>query len=166
MELKLRKPAEKWFFLIALPIAIAIEWGFAQVQDWTLYPRSEWVALVDLCLFMPLVYLLLFSSELPLRSRLIRTAGVAGLGLFAASFIVPESNQFIISELSSVRNAMLVFVIAFEAWVLWKLMNVLYRKNADVKTLERDFAIPEFMAKLLVLEAKFWKAVWAFFKRK
>lgn len=166
MELKLTKPKEKWFFLLVLPVAIAIEWAFAATHDWTAYPRSEWVAIFDLCLFMPLIYLTLFTGELTRKARLIRAAGVAGLGLLAASFIVPEPNQFVIGQLSSIRNVLLVFVLAFEVWVFWKLIDVLYRKNADAKTLERDFAVPELIAKLLVLEAKFWKAVWALFKRK
>ena len=166
MELKLTKPKEKYFFLIVLPIALAIEWAFAGWHDWVTYPRSEWVALVDLCVFMPLVYLALFASELPLKARLIRATGIAGVGLLASSFIVPESNQFFIAKLSNARNVLLIFVIAFEGWVFWKVINALYRTGADARSLERDFAMPAWVAKLMVLEAKFWKAVWSLFRRK
>lgn len=166
MELNLRKPREKWFFLIILPLAIAVEWGFARSLDWTAYPRSEWVALFDLCVFMPLLYLLAFSSELARKARLLRSLGIAGTGLFAASFIVPEPNQFIIGELSAVRNVALIGILAFEGWIFWKVIGTVFRDNADTKTLEREFAIPEWIAWLMVLEAKFWKAVWAFLRRK
>ncbi|MEO0462109.1 MAG: hypothetical protein AAF127_03195 [Pseudomonadota bacterium] len=166
MELKLTKPREKWFYLLVLPIAVAIEWGFAATLDWTAYPRSEWVALFDLCIFMPLVYLSAFSSDLSPKARVLRATGIAGIGLFAASFIVPQSNQFIIAQLSSLRNVMAVFIIAFEAWVLWKVLDAIYRQGADARALERDFALPQWIAKLMVLEAKFWKAVWGFFRRK
>ena len=153
MERRLTRPREKWFFLIVLPIAIAIEWAFALWLDWSVYPRAEWVALVDLCVFMPIVYLGLFSSEL-------------GIGLLAASLIVPSANQFLISELAGLRAASFVFILAFECFVFWKVMQALYAKNADAKAIERDFAVPPFIAKLLVLEAKFWKAVWSLFRRK
>jgi hypothetical protein len=166
MELRLGRPSEKWFFLIALPLAIAIEWAFARSLDWTAYPRSEWVALFDLCVFMPLVYLSAFSSELTRKARLLRCLGIAGAGLFAASFIVPEPNQFIIGELSAVRKVAMVGIVAFEGWVLWKVIGAVYRQNVDAKTLERDFAMPEWIAKLMVLEAKFWKAVWQLLRRK
>lgn len=166
MELKLTKPREKWFFLIALPLAIAIEWVFARSLDWSAYPRSEWVALFDLCVFMPLLYLAAFTSELTRKARLLRCLGIAGTGLFAASFIVPEPNQFIIGELSAVRKVAMVGIVAFEGWVLWKVIGAVYRQNADAKTLEREFAMPEWIAKLMVLEAKFWKAVWQFLRRK
>ncbi len=166
MQLNLTRPAEKWFFIIAMPLAVAIEWAFAASLDWTVYPRSEWVALVDLCVFMPLLYLLAFSSTLPRRARLLRTAGVAGIGLFAASFIVPDANQFVIAELSSLRNAMLVVILAFEGWVMWKVIGAVSRKGADAQTLERDFAMPHWIAKLMILEAKFWKAVWSLMRRK
>jgi len=166
MELKLTRPREKWFFLIVLPIAVAIEWAFAATLDWSAYPRAEWVALVDLCVFMPLVYLGLFSSELSAKARALRALGIAGIGLFAASWIVPSANQFLISELASLRAASLVFVLAFEGFVFFKVMQALYAKNADAKAIERDFAVPPFIAKLLVMEAKFWKAVWGFFRRK
>jgi hypothetical protein len=166
MELKLSKPREKWFFLIALPLAITIEWAFARTLDWTAYPRSEWVALIDLCVFMPMLYLAAFTSELTRKARLLRCVGIAGAGLFASSFIVPEPNQFIIGELSAVRKVAMVGIVAFEAWVLWKVIGAVYRQNADAKTLEREFAMPEWIAKLMVLEARFWKAVWQFLRRK
>lgn len=166
MELKLIKPRENWFFLVALPLAVAIEWAFARSLDWSAYPRSEWVALFDLCVFMPLIYLAAFSSELSGKARLLRCLGIAGLGLFASSLIVPEPNQFIIGELSALRNFAMVAIVAFEGWVLWKVIGAVYRRNADAQTLEREFAMPEWIAKLMVLEAKFWKAVWAFLRRK
>ncbi|KPF61740.1 hypothetical protein [Porphyrobacter sp. AAP60] len=166
MELKLQKPREKWFFLIALPVAVAIEWAFARSLDWTAYPRSEWVALFDLCVFMPAIYLAAFRSELTPKARMLRTLGVAGIGLFASRWIVPEPNQFIIGELSALRNVTMIGVLAFEGWIFWKVIGAVYRRGADAKTLEREFAIPELIARLMVLEAKFWKAVWAFLRRK
>lgn len=166
MELKLTKPREKWFFLIAFPLAIAIEWAFARTLDWAAYPRSEWVALFDLCVFMPLLYLAAFSSELTRKARVLRCLGIAGIGLFAASFIVPEANQFVIGELSTLRSSAMVGIVAFEAWIMWKVIGAVYRHNADAKTLEREFAMPEWIARLMVLEAGFWKAVWAFVRRK
>jgi hypothetical protein len=166
MELKVQKPREKSFFLIALPLAIAIEWAFARSLDWTAYPRSEWVALFDLCVFMPAIYLAAFRSELTPKARVMRALGIAGIGLFSASLLVPEANQFFVAELSNLRNAALVFVLAFEAWVFWKVIGAVYRQNADAKTLKREFAMPEWIAKLMVLEAKFWKAVWTFLRRK
>jgi len=166
MELRVSKPREKWFFLIALPLAIAIEWAFARTLDWSAYPRSEWVALFDLCVFMPMLYLTAFTSELTRKARLLRCLGVAGAGLFASSFIVPEPNQFIIGELSAVRKIAMVGIVAFEGWVLWKVIGAVYRHDADAKTLEREFAMPEWIAKLMVLEARFRKAVWQLLRRK
>lgn len=166
MELKLTKPREKWFFLIVLPLAIAVEWAFARTLDWAAFPRSEWVPLFDLCIFMPLVYIFAFSSDLTRKARLLRCFGIAGIGLFASSFIVPEPNQFIIGELSAVRKVAMVAIVAFEGWVLWKVIGAVYRHNADTETLEREFAMPELIARLMVLEANFWKAVWAFLRRK
>ncbi len=166
MELRFRKPRERWFFLIALPLAIAIEWAVARSLDWSAYPRSEWVALFDLCVFMPLLYLAAFDSELTRKDRLLRCLGIAGIGLFAAGWIVPEPNQFIIGELSALRNLALIGILAFEGWIFWKVVGAVYRRNADAKTLEREFAMPEWIARLMVLEARFWKAVWAFLRRK
>ncbi|MEE4155340.1 MAG: hypothetical protein V2I27_14370 [Erythrobacter sp.] len=166
MERKLTRPREKWFFLGALPAAIGIEWAFARSLDWSVYPRSEWVMLVDLCVFMPALYLAAFASELRPRARLLRAAGIAGLGLFAASLIVPAPNQFLIGELSALRGALLVFILAFEGWVLWQVIGAVYRKGADAKTLEREFAMPAWIARAMVLEARFWKAVWAILRRK
>lgn len=157
---------ERFFFLLVLPVAYTVEWAFAVTHDWQAYPRSEWVALIDLCLFIPLVYFLFFSSALETRARLIRTAGVAGLGLFAARFIVPEANQFVISDLAQLRNALLAVVIFFEVWVFYQIVRAVWIENADATSLESDFAMPTWIAKLMILEARFWKAVWSFLKGK
>jgi hypothetical protein len=166
MKITLKRPAEKYFFLIVLPLAIAIEWAFARSHDWAAYPRSEWVALFDLCVFMPIIYGAFFTSDLNVKTRLLRCAAIAGIGLFAASFIVPAPNQIIIGELSNIRNAMLVFILLFEGFIFWKVVDALYRKRVDAKALQQDFAMPEWVAKLMVMEAKFWKAVWSLFRRK
>lgn len=166
MKISLRRPAEKHFFVIVLPLAIVIEWAFARSLDWGAYPRSEWVALFDLCGFMPMVYWAFFTSDLNTKARLLRCVAISGIGLFAASFLVPASNQFIIGELSNIRNAMLVFVILFEGFVFWKVIHALYRKGADARALQQDFAVPEWVAKLMVMEANFWKAVWSLLRRK
>ncbi len=157
---------ERWFFLLILPCSFAAEWAFAITQDWTAYPRSEWVVLFDLCIFLPLIYYGLFSKALDRRPRFIRALGIAGLGLLFAQFIVPENNQFLVDEIGGVRNTVLVFIVAFEIWVMTKVVSAVYRKSASAKDLQRDFAMPEWMAKLMVLEARFWKAVWRFLRRK
>lgn len=158
--------SERYFFLLVLPVAFAVEWAFAASLDWQAYPRSEWVTLFDLCVFMPLVYLAFFSSSLEKKPRLIRMAGIAGLGLLVARYMVPEANQFITSDLAQLRNAMLALVLLFEGWAFYKIVQAVYKRNADAKTLERDFAMPAWIAKLMILEARFWKAVWIFIKRK
>lgn len=157
---------ERYFYLIVLPFAYAIEWSFAASLDWQVYPRSEWVTLVDLCLFVPLLYFTLFSQALGLQARLIRTAGIAGLGLFAAQFIVPSANQFIIADLAALRNVLIGFVLLFEGWVLYRIVRAVYVRGADSTTLERDFAMPAWIAKLMLWEARFWKAVWSLVTRK
>ena len=166
MKITVKRPAEKYFFLVVLPLVIAIEWAFARSLDWGAYPRSEWVAFIDLCVFMPIVYWAFFTSDLSTKARLLRCAAISGIGLFAASFIVPAPNQFLIGELSNIRNAMLLFVLLFEGFVFWKVINALYRKGSDARALQQDFAMPEWVAKLMVMEAKFWKAVWGFIRRK
>lgn len=165
MELRLSKPREKWFFVIVLPVAIAIEWAFARTLDWTAYPRSEWVALFDLCIFMPALYLTLFTSVLTPLARFLRSLGIAGIGLLVSSLIIPEANQFLVAELSSIRKVALVGILAFEGWIITKVISAVYRKNADAEALEREFAVPGWIARLMVLEARFWKAVWTLLRR-
>ncbi len=157
---------EQFFFLLVVPLVLAIEWSVASSVDWRAYPRIEWAALADMCLVLPLIYFAFFSSKLEIKARLIRTAGISGLGMFAVQFIVPEANQFVTPYLAQLRNTLIVFVIIFEGWVLYKLAQAVFKRDADARTLERDFAMPEWIAKLMLVEARFWKTVWSFFKRK
>ncbi len=159
---KWQKFRERWFFLLVAPLAVTIEWAFAVTLDWSTYPRSEWVLLVDLCIFMPTIYYLFFGNTHALKARLIRTAGVAGLGLLAARYIVPEANQFLLADLAMLRNVLLACVIAFEVWVLGKVVSAIYRRQANEQDLEREYAMPAWIARLMLLEARFWKAVWRF----
>ena len=166
MDLKLSRPSPKRYFATLLPLALLIEGVFTATLDWSAYPRSEWVPLLNLCVFLPLVYLAFFSSGAPLKTRIVHAMAIAGLGLLAAKMMVPEANQFVIGYLSEVRGALLVVILAVEGFVFWKVLQALYKTGADAKASERDFAMPPFVAKLLVMEAKFWKAVWGFFRRK
>lgn len=166
MDFKLSRPSPKWFFATLLPLALLIEGVFTATLDWSAYPRAEWVPLVDLCVFLPLVYLVAFSSGAPLKTRIVHALAIAGLGLLAAKMMVPEANQFVIGYLSEVRGALFLVILAVEGFVFWKVLQALYKKGADAKAIERDFAVPPFVAKLLVMEAKFWKAVWSLFRRK
>ncbi len=162
MLLKLR---ENWFLWAALPVLLAVEAAFTQSVSWNEMPHGEWVVLFDLCVFVPALFLFAYRHTLPIKPRLIRALGLAGLGLLLARFLVPEPSQNVLPFLSDVRNSFLVFVVIFEVWVITQILRAVYARNADAQRLERDFGMPLWIAKLMVLEAKFWKAVWRIFRR-
>lgn len=157
---------QRWFFLLILPGLVAIEWLIAQSFPWGTGRVNEMVVLFDLILFVPLLYFVIYRSSVALRPRAIRTLGLVGLGILCASFIVPEDDQRILSLLQQFRNAALVLVVLFELWVATKLLKLVFAKDADAKQLENDFGVPPLVAKLMLLEARFWKAVWRMMRRR
>lgn len=143
---------------------MAIEAAFALSWKWDGSSRAEWVVLFDLCVFLPVLHLFAYRATLPRRVLMIRTVAIAGAGLWLARLLVPTDSRHILDWLAGAHGVFLAVAVLFELAVLALVLRALY--GAGAERLTEDFGIPPWVARLMVLEARFWKTVLRLFRRR
>jgi hypothetical protein len=161
----LAKPMRQHWFLVLLPLLLLIEYGFAQSTDWSTDGVAEAAILIDLCLFIPVLHFLCYRRKLAPRALLIRTTALFLAGIYIASQLVPAEGQMLLESLSPLRPIGLVVLALIEMKVLIELVKLAFSGHASAEELSARSGAPEWVAKLMLLEARFWKWLWSLIRR-
>ena len=153
-----------WFVLL-LPFLLLVEYGFARSTDWARPGLAELAILFDLCLFMPFLFLLCYRRRLPTRDLLLRAAGLLLLGTWLATWLVPPQARFILAEIEGLRPIGLALLAVVELGVMLMVVRLVFSGRSSAEISARSGA-PEWVARLMLLEARFWKAVWRLIRRR
>jgi hypothetical protein len=153
------------WFVVLLPALLLIEYGFARSTDWTSDRVAEAAILFDLCLFVPLLYLLCYRQSLSVRALLVRSAALCLAGIYIASLLVPPEGQVLLDDLSLLRPAGLVVLALIELKLLIELVKLVFSGRTTAEEIAARSGAPEWVARLMMLEARFWKALWALIRR-
>lgn len=165
------KTARSWlkanWFVAAVPPLLLVEWLVVRSVGAEMGPNLEAVVLFDLCLFLPLLYILCYRGALPLKHLLLRVVGLTCLGVYLASYIVPDAAQRLLPNLSAARTAGLVVLALVELRLLVAVLRITFgRGEASVEQVQAASGAPRWIARLMLLEARFWKAVWRLIRRR
>ena len=152
------------WFLPLLAMLLAIEFAFARTMLRTADPAAEAAVLFDLCVFVPALYAFCYRRTLAPGPLLMRTAALACLGLYVAAQLVPAEAQRLIAELAWLRYAGLAVLAAIELWLMAAVIRLVFGGATTEQVAERSGA-PLWAARLMQIEARFWKAVWRFLRR-
>jgi len=125
---------------------------------------AEKIILFDLCLFVPLAYFLCYRARHNIKALAIRTIGLIFVGVWFASWLIPENNQNLLPFLGVGRNIGLAIFALIELIAFAAIVKLVYSRNADSKLIANQTGMPELFVRLAMLEARFWKAVWNFFR--
>lgn len=162
MSLWLRR---NWF-LPLLACLLAIELAFTRSIDWSRPRMPEAAVLFDLCLFIPALHFLCYRRRLALKPLLIRTAALAFLGVYIASKLIPPEAQSLLAELSWARTAGLVVIALIELRLLLLALKLVFGGRATADEVAAQTGAPPWIARLLLLEARFWKWLWRCIRRR
>jgi hypothetical protein len=154
-----------WFVVLA-PILLLIEWLVVRSSAGAMGSMVEAIVLFDLCLFIPLLYVLCYRSQLPLKHLLLRVLGLVCLGVYIASYIVPEAAQQIVPQLSWARTAGLAVLALVELALLLTVLRLVWGRDASAEQVQAASGAPAWVARLMVVEARFWRAVWRLIRRR
>lgn len=155
--------ARRHWFLALLPLLLTLEIAFARSVLWADDGVAEFAIMFDLCLFVPALYALCYRRRLALRALLVRTAALALLGVHFASKLVPTDAQTLVDDLAWARDAGgLVLALLELALVAWTVRLVFGGASTDEIAARTGAA--RWTARLMQLEARFWKAVWRFLR--
>ena len=148
-----------WFFVL-LPVLLLVSYLFN--RSVALSGRgleAEAVTLFDWCVSVPVLYFLCYRRTLPLKQMLVRLAALACLGVWIAGRMVPAASQVMLPELGWVRSAGLAVLTLIELRLFVAVLRLAFAGSAKAEDLEKE-GLPPLLAKLMVLEARFWRAVW------
>lgn len=150
-----------WFYLL-LPFLLLAAWSLSRTPEAVANPLLlERVLLVDCLISLPALYFLFLRRHTTLRAAFIRSAALAGAGLWFADYLMPSGEGQILPALGWLRMAALPFLLLIEIAAFIAIMRVVYSGAPDEEQLLKQ-GIPPLVVKALLAEARFWKAVWRF----
>ena len=157
------KLKQNWFWPVAIMLWAAVSFLVRQMPQ-HIPANYEYAVLADVFLTMPLLLWLCYRSQLTTKAVLLRVVGVVSLGIWLASQMLQPEHQTILPLLGSLRNIGLGVAIAIELWLLVSILKIVFKKETTSQVLV-DQGVPEFMAKLMLLEARFWRWVFGLFRK-
>ena len=150
------------WFIAAFPAIIFSCYMVASTETWASPRMTELGLLFDLTLFAPFLYWLCYRKQQTRGKTLLRMMVVASLGLFVAKQLVPGPEQFVLTFLDWLKSSWVVALLFIEAFAAVALFKLLFSSTDDISTkqeLVEKYQVPEWLAHLMVLEAKFWRRV-------
>lgn len=148
-----------WFVPLAL-LLLAVEAMFVRSVDWSRGGVAEGVVLFDMAVTIPVLYVLCYRHQLPWRALVLRAAALACLGICLASWLVPAPARQLVDELAWLRTAGLVTLALIELRLVVAAIRLVFGGRADVAAMAAKTGAPEWIARLMLLEARLWKALW------
>lgn len=150
-----------WFYLL-LPFLLLAAWSVSRTPEAIADPlQLERILLVDCLISLPLLYFLFLRRHTTLRAAIIRSAGLAGAGVWFAGYLMPDGEGQILPALGWLRMAALPLLVLIEVAAFIAIMRVVYSDTPDEEQLIQQ-GMPPLIVKALLAEARFWKKVWRF----
>lgn len=152
---------QRHWFLIILPFLAAAALGLSKTIDWHRDGRmAELALLVDACVSLPLLYFLCYRETLSGRQMALRLVGLACLGIWFASWLVPEQAQSLLPHFGWARTAGIVFLVAIELRLVAGAIKMAFSGKVSADQLAKSSGAPRWVARLMLLEARFWRWLW------
>lgn len=153
-----------WFYLVAgLALGVA-----ALVPRYDPQPLpAEWEAAVmlDILVTIPALFVLCYRKVLSRKALALRVLAVQCSGIFLASWIVPESQQMLLTYLYPLRWVGIVVLVTMELMLVATVVRLLFKSGTGTEHLVQQ-GVPETIARLMLLEARFWRWVFSRFRSK
>ena len=160
-----RWSGDNWFVL-AVPLLAATAWLIARAAPWGQDSAGlEAALLIDACITAPLLYALCYGRTLPLWQVAVRMLGLACLGIYLIGLIVPPQAQLLLPSFGWARAIGVAVLLLFELWLLVAALRLVFGAGATAEEVQAKTGAPPLLARLMVVEARFWKAVWRLVRR-
>lgn len=147
-----------WFF-IAFSALLAGAYGITRLNEFV-SSGGEAAVLADLCILVPLLYFWCYRRRLPTHHLIMRSVALACLGLWLASLLIPAADQAILPHFSWARTLGILGLALVELYILIVLMKLLFSGKASPEEISRRSGAPPFVARLMMMEARFWSWLW------
>jgi hypothetical protein len=154
---------ENWFWPLALLLLGCVAW-----INWSMSVRVpeqwEFAIVFDALVTVPLLFFLCYRKRRSAAHLAGRIIALQCLGIWIASKLVPADHQLIIPYLSWLRNAGLAILLLIEIRLAFILFKLIFKPDTTNSQLEES-GVPPLLAKLALLEIRFWRWVFGVFRR-
>jgi hypothetical protein len=158
----LKSWSSRHWFLLLLPMLVAVSFAVTRTAEGPI----EAVTLIDWCVSVPLLYFLCYRRQLPARQMALRLLAIACAGIWVAGRLVPAAAQEILPQIGWARALGIAAIALVELRLLVLAVRLTFSGNADAAKLSAATGAPPFLAKLMLLEARFWRTVWRLIRRR
>ena len=157
------KLKENWFWPLAIML-MSLAWAIGQFSN--IEPNSSWeyAVIFDVLVTLPILYFLCYRKKSSLKHNILGIIALQCTGIWLATKIVPIESQFVLPYLSWLRIVGLAMLFALEVWIVLALFKVIFRKDTTAAQVEK-LGVPPLVAKLILMEARFWQRLFSIFKR-
>jgi hypothetical protein len=152
-----------WFFP-AFAVVIAACYGFARLSLF-LAEGGEAAIIADLCFTVPLLFAWCYRHRLPPRQLAVRAAALACLGLWIAGRLIPAADQIILPHLSWARMLGIAILALIELRVFLAVLRLVFSGTTTAEEVSASAGVPRAIARLMLIEARFWRWVWKLLRR-
>ena len=115
---------------------------------------------------VPSLYVLCYRRTLATKALFLRMIGLACLGIFVASKLVPAATQTLLPYLTWPRTAGLAVLALVELKLMIELIRLVFGGKGSTTEIAKRTGAPPALVRLMALEARFWKSVWRFVLRR
>ncbi len=166
MEQLRRWSGANWFVLAAPPLA-AVAFLIARTIPWGEESGGyEAVLLFDACVTGPLLYALCYGRTMSAGRLAVRMLALACLGIYLLGYLVPPHAQSLLPSFGWTRWIGIAVLLLIELRLLVAGIRLVFGGGATAEELQAKTGAPPWIARLMLIEARFWKAVWRFLRRK
>lgn len=152
-----------WFW----PLAIILV-AFATLLSRTVPAQTlqgwEIAVLFDVLVTIPALFALCYRTKLTRGNLVVRILALQCLGIWFATKIVPLETQTLLPQLSWLRYLGLGVLVVIELRVMVVIFRIIFKSETNSSDLEK-LGMPPLLAKLVLLEARFWRWVFSVIKR-
>jgi len=127
---------------------------------------SEFQALVLLIGFVPLIYAIMSWNFFNYKKHGLRCFALILSGLLFLSWIIPVEQQFWLPNLMWARAGGVAVLVVLEVSLAVVILKILFLEDGTAEHVSAKTGAPLPIAKLMALEARFWKALWNFLSMK
>jgi hypothetical protein len=132
----------------------------AAARNWL---KENWVMVAVPVL---LLYVLCYRNKVARGQLVLRAVALACLGIYAATYLVPEPVQAILPQLGVLRIAGLAVLMLIELRLLIAAIRIVWGRDGSVEQVQAASGAPAWIARLMVMEARFWKRLWRLIRRR
>ena len=165
-EIFLRKLKQHWFF-IAATVMICGDWIVVRTQGVDRPRLMEAAVLGDLALIMPLLYFVCYRSKG--KAAIIRACALSCSAIWLCGYIIPQAHHYLLNSLSWMRYLGMAVLTVLEIKLILMLWRTIFKSNLSAEDVATEVAakadMPLWVARLMGLEARFWRSIWLTLKR-